>query len=69
MAEGFCRHLWPNDISAHQSKALDELDSLVFDCVVTVCGHANENCRVFPGTSSVVHRGFDAPQKLRVVFF
>jgi arsenate reductase len=91
MAEGFCRHLWSDeiecqsagiekhglnpiavevmreagvDISTHKSKTLDELDSLDFDLVVTVCGHANESCPVFPGATKVIHKGFDDPPKL-----
>ncbi len=52
------------DISAHASKTLDELDVSALDAVVTVCGHADENCPVFPGTTPVIHRGFDDPPKL-----
>jgi arsenate reductase (thioredoxin) len=35
-----------------------------FDFVVTVCGHANEHCPIFPGKASVVHVGFEDPPKL-----
>ena len=35
-----------------------------FDYVVTVCGHANENCPFFPGSAKVVHVGFDDPPAL-----
>ena len=52
------------DISAHRSKHLDELADVDFDYVVTVCGHANEMCPVFPGKTTVVHVGFDDPPKL-----
>ena len=34
------------DISNHRSKHVDELKDLQFDYVVTVCGHASENCPV-----------------------
>jgi len=37
------------DISMHSSKHVDTLAEVVFDYVVTVCGHANETCPVFPG--------------------
>jgi arsenate reductase len=37
------------DISNHRSKHVDDLKDIQFDYVVTVCGHANENCPVFPG--------------------
>ncbi|MBN1442655.1 MAG: arsenate reductase ArsC [Planctomycetes bacterium] len=52
------------DISGHRSKHVSELRDLAFDYVVTVCGHANENCPVFPGTTRVVHVGFDDPPAL-----
>ncbi len=52
------------DISGHHSKHLDSLAAVPFDFVVTVCGHANETCPVFPGHTKVVHVGFDDPPKL-----
>ena len=52
------------DISNHRSKDVGELKDLQFDYVVTVCGHANENCPVFPGKTQIVHAGFDDPPKL-----
>ena len=52
------------DISSHTSKTIDACDPKTLDLVVTVCGHANENCPVFPGRARVVHQGFDDPPKL-----
>ena len=52
------------DISGHRSKLLDELMDIPFDLVVTVCGHAHENCPIFPGGARIVHAGFDDPPKL-----
>jgi arsenate reductase len=52
------------DISKHFSKTPGELGPVEFDYVVTVCGHADENCPVFPGKTRVVHVGFDDPPKL-----
>lgn len=52
------------DISFHKSKLVDELKEIKFDYVVTVCGHANENCPIFPGNIRVIHVGFDDPPKL-----
>jgi arsenate reductase len=52
------------DISQQRSKTLEELGDVVFDYVVTVCGHARESCPVFPGGAKMVHRGFDDPPKL-----
>lgn len=47
------------DISYHKSKLVDNFNDIVFDIVVTVCGHAHENCPYFPG--KVVHVGFEDP--------
>ena len=52
------------DISKHQSQTVDALPVRAFDYVVTVCGHANENCPIFPGNAKVIHVGFDDPPKL-----
>jgi arsenate reductase len=52
------------DLSAQRSKLVDEVLSVPFDYVVTVCGHANEHCPFFPGRTKVVHVGFDDPPKL-----
>jgi arsenate reductase len=52
------------DISKQFSKTTAELGPVEFDYVVTVCGHADENCPVFPGKTKVVHVGFEDPPKL-----
>ena len=52
------------DISGNRSKNVDTLLNVPFDYVVTVCGHANENCPFFPGSAKVVHVGFDDPPAL-----
>jgi len=52
------------DISHQQSKHVDDLKDIHFDYVVTVCGHANENCPIFPRKAKIVHVGFDDPPKL-----
>ncbi|MBU0946138.1 MAG: arsenate reductase ArsC [Proteobacteria bacterium] len=52
------------DISKHWSKHVDELAGQDFDLVITVCGHADENCPLFPGTTKVIHHGFDDPPQL-----
>ncbi|MEI8373317.1 MAG: arsenate reductase ArsC [Planctomycetota bacterium] len=52
------------DISGQRSKNVAELQSIAFDYVVTVCGHAHENCPVFQGKAKVVHVGFDDPPRL-----
>ena len=52
------------DLSDHRSKRLDACDPATIDLVVTVCGHADENCPVLPGRVRRVHRGFDDPPRL-----
>ena len=52
------------DISRHFPKTLQVLQGVVFDYVVTVCGHADEHCPVFPGRTKVVHVGFEDPPEL-----
>ena len=52
------------DISGHRSKLVDELAGIDFDYVITVCGHAHENCPRFSGKAKVVHVGFDDPPRM-----
>ena len=52
------------DISTHRSQLVDEFNGLNFDTVVTVCGHAHENCPLFTNASRIVHVGFDDPPAL-----
>lgn len=52
------------DISGQSSKHLKDLRGIPFDFVITVCGHANETCPAFPGSTKVVHIGFDDPPRL-----
>lgn len=52
------------DITSQASKLASALAEVSFDLVVTVCGHADENCPAFLGKSRVVHVGFDDPPKL-----
>jgi len=52
------------DISHQRSKQLNELKDTSFDYVITVCGHANEACPVFPGATAVIHVPFDDPPRL-----
>jgi len=52
------------DISSHTSKQVSSLMDIQFDYVITVCGHAHENCPRFPGKSKIIHKGFDDPPYL-----
>jgi len=52
------------DISGQRSKMLTELGLLEFDYVITVCGHADEACPIFPGRTRKIHHGFDDPPRL-----
>ena len=52
------------DISGHRSQHIDEFRDVQLDIVVTICGHANEHCPIFPGKTKVIHVGFEDPPKL-----
>ena len=52
------------DINNHKSQHIDEFTDINLDYVVTVCGHAHENCPIFTGNCKVVHVGFDDPPKM-----
>lgn len=52
------------DISGQVSNRIDELPVKKFDFVVTLCGHANDNCPYFPGPT--IHMGFDDPPKMTI---
>lgn len=52
------------DISGQWSKTVDELPAVPFDYVITLCGHAQESCPIFPGNAKRLHRGFDDPPQL-----
>ncbi len=52
------------DIRGQSSKTLASLAGHTFDVVITVCGHADEHCPVFPGVTRKVHHGFDDPPAL-----
>jgi arsenate reductase len=49
------------DISHHQSKSVDLFTGQEFDYVITVCDNANEQCPVFPSTTTRIHWSFDDP--------
>lgn len=52
------------DISTQSSKLADSLADVPLDLVITVCGHADENCPAALTETRVVHVGFDDPPKL-----
>ena len=50
------------DLSGHHPQRVDEYLNEAFDYVITVCGHARENCPVFLGeVKNQLHIGFDDP--------
>lgn len=49
------------DISAHHSKHLNEFLGQQVETVITVCGHADQVCPMFPGQANRHHWGFDDP--------
>ncbi len=49
------------DISGHTSKHMNDFLSQTISTVITVCGHADEACPIFPGQVNRHHWGFDDP--------
>lgn len=52
------------DISAQQSKHVNDLPKIEFDYVITLCDHASQHCPFFPGKARIMHFGFDDPPRL-----
>ena len=52
------------DISGHTSDEVESMMGVSFDYVVTVCGHADKHCPIFPSKTKVIHIGFDDPPSL-----
>lgn len=52
------------DISGQQPKLVNQFMDMELDAVITVCGHAHENCPYFPPRCKVIHVGFDDPPKM-----
>lgn len=52
------------DISGQRSKLINEFMDMELDAVITVCGHAHENCPYFPLRCKVIHVGFDDPPQM-----
>jgi len=52
------------DISGHKSELASKYKDISFDVVITVCGHADENCPVYLGKTNKIHHGFDDPPRL-----
>ncbi len=46
---------------SYHSKTLDTVIDKDYDLVVTVCGHAQETCPVFPKPVKTIHVGFEDP--------
>jgi arsenate reductase len=49
------------DISTHRSKSMNEFLAQKVETVITVCGHADQACPVFPGQVNRHHWPFDDP--------
>ncbi len=52
------------DISKQKSQKVEEVETLPFDFVITVCGHADAHCPIFTCATQVLHHGFDDPPQL-----
>jgi arsenate reductase (thioredoxin) len=51
------------DISQHRSKPLTEFLDKKIETVITVCGHVDQSCPIFPGQVNRYHWGFYDPAK------
>jgi arsenate reductase len=51
------------DITAQESKTLDQYLEEPFDYVITVCDDANEACPFFPGARNRLHWSLDDPSR------
>jgi arsenate reductase len=49
------------DISAHRSKSWNEFMQAPVETVITVCGHADQACPIFPGQVNRHHWPIDDP--------
>lgn len=52
------------DISGSRSKSVDEFVGQDFDCVLTVCDNAKENCPYFPAKTKLIHHSFADPAEI-----
>ena len=52
------------DISAQQSRSIDDIKELEFDYVITLCDNAQKTCPTFPAKTRVMHVGFEDPPRL-----
>lgn len=52
------------DIAGQSSKLASSLSDAPLNLVITVCGHADENCPTFLTKANIVHVGFEDPPKL-----
>ncbi|HOX50757.1 MAG TPA: arsenate reductase ArsC [Fibrobacteria bacterium] len=52
------------DVTGQTSDLVTKYFDAGLEIVVSVCGHADQNCPVFPGKVKRVHQGFGDPPKL-----
>jgi len=52
------------DVTSQTSDLVSKYFEEGLHVVVSVCGHADRNCPVFPGPVERIHHGFDDPPKL-----
>lgn len=59
-------HIWCED---YHSKKLETVMNIDYDLVVTVCDNAQETCPIFPGSTDVIHVGFEDPDGMEYSAF
>jgi len=55
------------NIDSQYSKTIEDLPDIKFDCVITVCDHASEQCPIF-STTKILHHSFSDPPKLALAY-
>ncbi|MCX6651664.1 MAG: arsenate reductase ArsC [Methanomassiliicoccales archaeon] len=53
------------DISEHRSKSVEEFYGKEFDCIVTLCDEAEDECPHFLKGKDYIHKGFKDPCKAK----
>ncbi len=53
----------------YHSKVIEDVLSIEYDLVVTVCDNAKESCPIFPNNTKVIHVGFEDPDGKKFEYF
>ena len=51
------------DLTAHTSKCYEDVETMGWDYIITVCDDANERCPIVPGSVKRLHWSFEDPSR------